>query len=94
MFLGIIRQSDAEEAVTECDHIFSFMNREHLVSELTKEDPEMAADITSVPETDRFVLFGTPAGSPGLPFLPDRQRPFCHASGTDCQSRPVLPGAQ
>lgn len=80
--------------MTERDHIFSFMNREHLVSEPMKEDPEMAADMMSVPETDRFVLFGTPAGSPGFPFLPDRRRPFCHASESGRQSRPVLPGAQ
>lgn len=72
ILLERIRQLEAGEAVTECDHIVNFQSWEHFISELTKEDPEMVADIMSVPEIDRFVLFDTPAGQSALQRILDR----------------------
>ncbi|RUQ61415.1 hypothetical protein [Azospirillum doebereinerae] len=72
MFLEKIRQLEAGEAVTECDTIFNFQSWEHFISELMKEDPEMVADVMSVPETDRFVLFDTLAGQSALQRILDR----------------------
>jgi hypothetical protein len=72
MLIESIHQLEAGETVTECETVFNFQSWDHFISELTKEDPEMVADITSVSESDRFVLFDTPVGQSALQRILDR----------------------
>ena len=60
--LEAIRCAEAGEITEDCDQDFGFVSWEHFTSVLGEDAPELAAELLTMPEPDRFALFDTPAG--------------------------------
>lgn len=67
-----IRRYEAGEVLGECDNDFGFQNWEHFASILKTESPELADELLTMPEADRYAVFDTPAGQEILTRLWDR----------------------
>lgn len=57
-----VRRAEAGEITEDCDQDFGFVSWEHFTSVLGEDAPELAAELLTMPEPDRFSLFDTPAG--------------------------------
>ena len=71
-----IRRYEAGELTEECDWDFGFVSWEHFASVLKTDAPgladELADELLTMPEADRYAVFDTPAGQGILSQLWDR----------------------
>lgn len=60
--LDAMQRAEAGEITEDCGHDFGFVSWEHFASVLGEDVPELATELLTIPETDRFALFDTSAG--------------------------------